>query len=206
MVQLQKNQNQEGILKLLNDLKLQFEKELWALNPELAVIDTILNQNPGIYEMVKQDITEGKEDNTLGRKDNPTVEQIVRAAIYKETKNLSYRELEYEQHDSRMCAAFIKLDDRKPFSFEVFQKYISRISGESLNKVLVAINRIAMGEGIEDGRSIRTDSTVVETNIHYPTNNSLIWDCIKTIDRLLKKLKDSGVEIRVRSYKIFLVK
>jgi IS5 family transposase len=201
MVQLQKNQNQEGILKLLNDLKLQFEKELWALNPELAVIDTILNQNPGIYEMVKQDITEGKEDNTLGRKDNPTVEQIVRAAIYKETKNLTYRELEYEQHDSRMCAAFIKLDDRKPFSFEVFQKYISRISGESLNKVLVAINRIAMGEGIEDGRSIRTDSTVVETNIHYPTNNSLIWDCIKTIDRLLKKLKDSGVEIRVRSYK-----
>jgi len=201
MVQLQKNQNQEGRLKLLNDLKLQFEKELWALNAELAVIDTILNQNPEIYEMVKQDITGGKEDNTLGRKDMPTVEQIVRAAIYKETKNLTYRELEYEQHDSRMCAVFIKLDDRTPFSFEVFQKYISRISGESLNEVLVAINSIAMGEGIEDCRSLRTDSTVVETNIHYPTNSSLIWDCIKTIDRLLKKLKDSGLEIKVRSYK-----
>ncbi len=188
-------------MKLLNDLKLQFEKELWALNPELAVIDTILNKHPEIYELVQQDITGGKEDNTLGRKDLPTVEQIVRAAVYKETKNLTYRELEYEQHDSRMCAVFIKLDDRKPFSFEVFQKYISRISGGSLNKVLVAINRIAMGEGIEDGRSVRTDSTVVETNIHYPTNSSLIWDCIKTIDRLLKKLKDSGVEIKVRSYK-----
>jgi IS5 family transposase len=41
----------------------------------------------------------------------------------------------------------------------------------------------------------------VETNIHYPTNNSLAWDCIKTIDRLLKKLKDSGAEITPRSYK-----
>jgi IS5 family transposase len=191
----------EETLKLLNDLKLQFEKELWALNPELAVIDTILNKHPEILEIVKQDTTEGKEGNNTGRQDMPTVEQIVRAAIYKEMKNLTYRELEYEQHDSRMCAAFIKLDDRKPFSFEAYQKYISRISGESLNKVLVAINKIAMGEGIEDGRSIRTDSTVVETNIHYPTNNSLIWDCIKTIDRLLKKLKDSGVEIKVRSYK-----
>ena len=48
-------------MKLLNDLKLQFEKELWALNVELAVIDTILNQNPEIYEMVKQDITGGKK-------------------------------------------------------------------------------------------------------------------------------------------------
>jgi IS5 family transposase len=188
-------------LKLLNDLKLQFDKELWALNPQLAVMDTVLDTHPEILEMVKGDITGGKKGSRKGRQDMPTVEQIVRAAIYKEMKNLTYRELEYEQHDSRMCATFIKLDDRKPFCFEAYQKYISRISGESLEKVLVAINRIAMEEGIEDGRSIRSDSTVVETNIHYPTNNSLVWDCMKTIDRLLKQLKDSGVEIKVRSYK-----
>jgi transposase, IS5 family len=188
-------------LKLLNDLKLQFEKELWALSPELAVMDTILNQHPEIYEMVRKDITLGEESSSFGRQDMPTVEQIVRAAIYKEMKNLTYRELEYAQHDSRMCSLFIKLDERKPFSFKAYQKYISRISGESLNKVMIALNKIAMGEGLEDGKSIRTDSTVVETNIHYPTNNSLVWDCIKTIDRLLKKLKDSGVEIKPRSYK-----
>lgn len=187
-------------MKLLNDLKLQFEKELWALNPELAVIDTILNTHTEIFEMVREDITGGQEDKGIGRQDMPTVEQIVRAAIYKEMKNLTYRELEYAQHDSRLCAAFIKLDERKPFSFKVYQKYISRISGKSLDRILVAINKIGMDEGIEDGRSIRTDSTVVETNIHYPTNNSLIWDCIKTIDRLLKRLKDAGVEIKVRSY------
>lgn len=188
-------------MKLLNDLKLQFEKELWALSPELAVMDTILNQQPEIYEMVKNDITMGEEGSSFGRQDKPTVEQIVRAAIYKEMKSLTYRELEYAQHDSRMCSIFIKLDDRKPFSFKAYQKYISRISGESLNNVMIAINKIAIGEGLEDGKSIRTDSTVVETNIHYPTNNSLVWDCIKTIDRLLKKLKDSGVQIKPRSYR-----
>jgi transposase, IS5 family len=188
-------------LKLLNDLKLQFEKELWALSPELAVMDTILNQHSEIYEMVKNDISVGEESSSFGRQDKPTVEQIVRAAIYKEMKSLTYRELEYAQHDSRMCSIFIKLDERKPFSFKAYQKYISRISGESLNKVMIAINKIAMGEGLEDGKSIRTDSTVVETNIHYPTNNSLVWDCIKTIDRLLKKLKDSGVQMKPRSYR-----
>ena len=188
-------------MKLLNKLKLQFEKELWALSPELAVMDTILNQHPEIYEMVKNDITMGEESSSFGRQDMPTVEQIVRAAIYKEMKSFTYRELEYAQHDSRMCSIFIKLDERKPFSFKAYQKYISRISGESLNNVMIAINKIAMGEGLEDGKSIRSDSTVVETNIHYPTNNSLVWDCIKTIDRLLKKLKDSGVQIKPRSYR-----
>jgi transposase, IS5 family len=171
------------------------------LSPELAVMDTILNQHPEIYEMVNNDITMGEESSSFGRQDMPTVEQIVRAAIYKEMKSFTYRELEYAQHDSRMCSIFIKLDERKPFSFKAYQKYISRISGESLNKVMIAINKIAIGEGLEDGKSIRTDSTVVETNIHYPTNNSLVWDCIKTIDRLLKKLKDSGVQMKSRSYR-----
>jgi len=73
-------------LKLLNDLKLQFEKELWALNPELAVIDTILNNHPEIIEIVRKDIKGGKEGSNIGRQDMPTVEQIVRAAIYKEMR------------------------------------------------------------------------------------------------------------------------
>ncbi len=187
-------------MKVLNDLVLQFRDSLWALNPELAVIDTILERYPEIYNFVKDDITAGEKNSRLGRKDRPTVEQVVRGAIYKEQKNLSYRELEYEQYDSKICEVFMKLGGRKAYSIEVLHKYISRISGESLKKVMVEINKIAIEEGIEDGTKIRTDSTVVETNIHYPTNNALIWDCIKDIQRLLKKLKESEVEIKVRNY------
>jgi len=66
---------------------------------------------------------------------------------------------------------------------------------------MVEINRIMMREeGMEDGRSLRTDSTVVEADIHYPTNNSLIWDCIKTSHRLLKKLEEMGEIKKVRNY------
>jgi IS5 family transposase len=42
---------------------------------------------------------------------------------------------------------------------------------------------------LEDVKSVSQDSTVVKTNIHYPTNNSLVWDCIKTSTRLLEQLK-----------------
>ena len=187
--------------KILNDLKLRFENPNWALDPELALIDTVLEQHTELFELVKGDIIGIGKDSELGRQDSPTAEQIVRAALYKEIKKLDYRELEYAQHDSKVCGAFIKLDGRKPFSFELFYKYISQIKGESLKGFMVGINRIMMQEAkVEDGKSLRTDSTVVETDIHYPTNNELMWDCIKTSHRLIKKLEESGCLKKVRNY------
>ncbi len=188
-------------MKILNDLRLKLENPNWALDPELALIDTILNENPRLYEIIAPDIMDLNKNREVGRQDSPTVEQVVRAAIYKELKKLDYRELEYAQEDSRICGGFIKLEGRSSFSFEVFHKYISRIRRESLRALMVEINRIMMREeGIEDGKSLRTDSTVVETDIHYPTNNSLIWDCIKTSHRLLKKLEETGKIRKVRNY------
>jgi transposase, IS5 family len=177
-------------MKFYNEWVLKFEKSDWSKNPEFGVIDTILELHPEIYQIFKFDIV-GNEDVTIfGRKDTPTVEQIVRAAIYKEMKGYDYRELEYAQSDSRICATFIKLDERTPFCFQTFQKYISRIQEDTLHKVLVEMVKIAVDEGYEDISKIRQDSTVVKSNIHYPTNNALVWDCIKESHRLLSQLKE----------------
>jgi len=176
-------------MKIFNDLLLKFEKPDWSANPEFCVIDTILESRPDIILMLKSDIIGYDKASTFGRQDTPSVEQIVRAAIFKEMRGMEYRELEYAQSDSRICEAFIKLEGRDPYSFQMFQKYISRIKPESLHRVLVEINKIAISEGLEDVKSVSQDSTVVKTNIHYPTNNSLVWDCIKTSTRLLEQLK-----------------
>ncbi len=187
--------------KIFNDLKLKFEKANWSLDPEFALIDTVLEQHPELFDIFKEDLRGIGKDSGIGRQDSPTLEQVVRAGLYKEMKKLNYRELEYAQNDSRICSAFIKLEGRKALSFEVFHKYISQIKGESLKELMVAINRIMMEEaGVEDGKSVRMDSTVVETDIHYPTNNELTWDCIKTAHRLLKKLEESGCIKKVRNY------
>jgi IS5 family transposase len=177
-------------MKIFNDLLLKFEKPDWSANPEFCVIDTILESRPDIIMMLKSDIIGKDKASTFGRKDTPSVEQIARAAIFKEMRGMDYRELEYAQNDSRICESFIKLDGRDPYSFQMFQKYISRIKPETLHRVLVEINKIAINEGLEDVQSVSQDSTVVKTNIHYPTNNSLVWDCVKTSTRLLTQLKE----------------
>jgi transposase, IS5 family len=176
-------------MKIFNEWILRFEQPNWASSPELGLIDTILETHPHIINLLKEEIIRKESENEFGRKDTPTVEQIVRAAIFKEMKGMEYRELEFAQEDSKICGVFIKLDQRNPFSFQVLQKYISRIRAESLHKILVEVNKIAIEEGFEDVSKLRQDSTVVKTNIHYPTNNSLVWDCIRVSHRLLEALK-----------------
>ena len=187
-------------MKLFEPLRLKFENPDWARNPEFGLIDTILEEHAEIMKSLEADVVKDSKLSEFGRQDMPSVEQIVRAAIYKELKGLDYRELEYQQTDSRICEQFLKIANLRPFSFQVFQKYISKITEDNLQKVLVMLNRIAIGEGLEDIEKMRQDSTVVSTNIHYPTNNSLVWDCLKESQRLLEQLKKEANDTNYRDY------
>jgi IS5 family transposase len=66
---------------------------------------------------------------------------------------------------------------------------------------MTALNKIAIEEGLEDVKELRQDSTVIETNIHYPTNNSLVYDCIKESERLLEHLKEELNGFSYEQYK-----
>jgi len=187
-------------MQLFETLRLKFEQPNWALNPAFGLKDTILDQHPSLINIVSLNVVAGCKQSEFGRQDIPSVEQIVRAAIFKEIKKLDYRELKYAQSDSKICHQFVKIDNRKPFSFQVLQKYISKITDESLQQLLVALNKIAIGEGLENLSKLRQDSTVVETNIHYPTNNALVWDCIKESHRILTHLKKEMQDLRYQNY------
>lgn len=172
----------------------------WSRNPEFGLLDTLLESHPELLDLLKDDIMGGQKSSNFGRRDMPSVEQIVRAALYKEIKGLDYRELEYAQSDSRICGRFIKLDPDRLYSFQMYQSYISRIKPESLGKLMVEINKIAIKEGLESVEKFRQDSFVVETNIHHPTNNSLVWDCIKEGHRLLGQLAKETNDLDYMSY------
>lgn len=176
-------------MKLYNQLKLRFDTPIWGLHPELALFDILLDKNPHFVTLVSDDVLSDVKESSFGRKDSPTVEQVLRAAIYKEIKGLTYRELEVDMYDSKICSTFLKLEENQGYSYSVMQKYISKISEKSIRSIILAINNIAISEGIETVDKISTDTTNIETNVHYPTNNSLVFDCIETATRLLKRIK-----------------
>jgi hypothetical protein len=160
-------------MQLFEELKIKFEEPLWFAHSELAVIDTILESHPEFIVIFSTDVMRDTKNSQYGRGDTPSVEQIVRFGIYKELRGLDYRELEFAQLDSRLCAEFTKIDPLRPYSFQVLQKYISKIS---------------------------KNSTIIESNIHYPTNNSLVWDCIHESHRLLTHLQEEVTELSFSDY------
>ena len=66
--------------------------------------------------------------------------------------------------------------------------------------MLYELNKIAINEGLEDVGKVCMDTTVVETNVHYPTNNSLVWACIHESQRLLNYLHEEVNTLNIRDY------
>ncbi len=177
----------------------------WEHDPILALMDTILSKNQELYNIVKKDYLKVRKDNGFGRQDSPSLEQVVRGALYMILKNLDYEKLEYAQFDSKICEAFLKLDLlHSGYTDSTWQKYISGINAETLTELKVEINKIFIQEGFENLSKIREDSTVVQCNIRYPTNNNLVWDCIREAHSILNKIPYSVLRklgIKIRNYK-----
>jgi IS5 family transposase len=187
-------------MSLFTRLETRYDSIIWVRNPELRLFDTLMEKHPELLEIVKDDIMWGQKSSNFGRGDMPSVEQILRSAVYKEIKGLDYREFEEAQWDSNSCVAFIKLDPNRVYSFQMYQSYILKISKKSLDKLMLAINKLAIEEGLESVEQFRQDSFVVKSNVHYPTNNSLVWDCIKESHRLLGNLAKEVSKLTYQDY------
>jgi IS5 family transposase len=157
---------------------------------ELNAISCILDRNPIIYDLAMQDLSWSVKKSKAGAK-GMTAEQVVRAAIVKQMFEFSYKDLAFHLMDSaslrRFC--FIGIAD-KGFKKSVLCKNIKAISPktwEAINRRLVLF---AKDEGIEKGREVRIDCTVVESNIHAPSDSTLLWDSVRVLTRTLKKAKE----------------
>ena len=120
-----------------------------------------------------------------------TAEQVIRAAIVKQMFGFSYKDLAFHLMDSVSLKRFclIGIAD-KGFKKSVLCKNIKAISPETWEAVNRCIVRFAKEEGIEKGRQVRIDCTVVESNIHAPSDSALLWDSVRVLARILTKAKE----------------
>ncbi len=150
---------------------------------ELRGISDILDSHPQILEGVYKDLSKAQRVDT-GR-DGMTAEQVLRCAVLKQYRALTYEELEFHLQDSQSFRAFSKLRMGQNPSASTLQENIKALSVESWMGVHEATLRYAESQGWEKGRKARLDSTVVETHIHLPTDSTLLQDGIRVITRWL---------------------
>ncbi len=152
---------------------------------ELGAISLILDANPQVLDFVYADLTKGSRVDTGA--EGMTAEQVLRAALLKQYRQLSYRELAFHLEDSKAFRAFTRLELGYYPGFSTLQDNIIQISATSWNEINKIIIRMTAATGVETGRKIRIDATTVLSAILKPSDSSLLRDGVRIITRWLQQ-------------------
>jgi IS5 family transposase len=131
-----------------------------------------------------------------------SAEQVLRALVLRQITQWSFNELAFHLEDSATCQAFCRfgLGSRTP-SVGTLKRNVKKVNAVTLEVVNQAIARQALRDEIEDGARVRGDSTVMETNVHSPTDSSLLWDALRGLTSLLVDAKTLCSEIATVNHK-----
>jgi transposase, IS5 family len=156
---------------------------------ELEAISRILDEEAGIAELVGQDLVRGVKNPETGAS-GMSGDQVLRVLVVKQMNGFSYDELHFHLLDSASYRTFCRFGaleevPRRSTLAENVKK-VRAETAEAANRMLV---KRAAKEGVEQGRKVRIDSTVTETNIHEPSDSTLLWDCVQVLTRLLGQAK-----------------
>lgn len=158
---------------------------------ELEAISRVLDDNPTIAELILQDlrVASGSPQATRGA-GGLSADQVLRILVVKQMNGFSYRQLAFHLADSRSYRTFCRLgitdEVPKRSALNKNLKALRATTLEEINRVLLGF---AQEKKVEQGRKVRTDCTVVESNIHEPMDSELLWDCVRVLTRLLVRAR-----------------
>ncbi|MGA8313801.1 MAG: ISNCY family transposase, partial [Terriglobales bacterium] len=159
------------------------------LDPTLQRIADFLKQHADLVELVRKDLERGLKKPDAGRH-GITPEQTLRSLILMRVKNLDYRELRERINDGFTLRSFTQFDSQAVPLHDAFNRAFNRIAPPTMVAVNQLVVQAAVELELEDGKQLRVDTTVVETNIHHPTDATLLWDTVRTITRLVDNLDE----------------
>jgi transposase, IS5 family len=159
------------------------------LDPVLQRIDTFLDQHSALVEQVRLDLERGLKNAGTGR-NGISPSQALRSLTLMRIKNWDYRELRERINDGYTLRGFTQFGSQFVPKHDAFNRAFNRLTPATVEAIHQAVVQAAVQLGLEDGKKLRVDTTVVETNIHYPTDGTLLWDSVRTITRLVKELHD----------------
>ena len=133
---------------------------------------------------------------------------VLRLLVLKHVRNWSYEVLEREVRANLVYRDFTRVGGGKMPDAKTIGRWGLAVGPETVKQVHERLVQMAQAEGIATGRRMRVDTTVVETNVHYPTDSSLLGDGVRVLTRAMKKITaivgDVGANLRDRSRSVKL--
>ena len=152
---------------------------------ELKAMSQWLDEHRNLLGLVTRDLAK-IDVKATGRQGLPA-EAVLRCALLKQYRQLSYQELAFHLEDSASFRAFARLPLSWSPQKSVLQKTVSAIRPETWEQINRALLSGARQAKLEDGAVVRLDSTVTSALMHEPSDSSLLWDAVRVMVRLLKQ-------------------
>ena len=147
------------------------------------------------------------KSRSRGRRGAPA-EMVLRLLVLKHVRNWSYDVLEREVRANLVYRDFARVGGGKMPDAKTMGRWGLAVGPEAIKQVHERMMTIAQDQGVVQGRRMRVDTTVVETNVHYPTDSSLLGDGVRVLIRTMKKITkiagQTGTRLRDRSRSVKL--
>ncbi len=180
----------EAVLEFGSDDDRQSTKIVREYRNEYKVIGEILGKHPEILAMVHRDLGKlGKATSRRGRKADFTSENLFRAIIVMQREGLDYREASIRIAESDTLQNFCRLIKKRTIDFTLLNKAFGAIRPETWEMLNHVLALGAVADEVVSVEHIRTDTTVTECNIHWPTDSSLLWDTYRVIAREMSRAR-----------------
>jgi IS5 family transposase len=147
------------------------------------------------------------KSRSRGRQATPA-EVVLRLMILKHVRNWSYYILEREVRANLVYRDFSRVGAAKMPDAKTMGRWGRALGPQVVKRVHEQIVEIARTKEVIEGRRMRVDTTVTETNIHHPTDSSLLGDGVRVLTRTMKKITklagEVGTKLRDRSRSVKL--
>ena len=142
------------------------------------------------------------KSRTRGRRGTPA-EVVLRLLLLKHIRNWSYAVLEREVRANLVYRDFTRVGAGKAPDAKTMGRWGLALQPEEIEKIHGRVVELAKENRMVPGRKMRLDTTVVETNIHYPTDSNLLGDGVRVLIRAMKRIAEiaggQGAKLRDRS-------
>lgn len=153
-------------------------------------ISELLDENDDILDLVDRKLKGLCRPGQKGRKSTYTTEILFRALIVHQLGSQPLRGTEILLAHNVFLQDFIRLGNRKAPSYGLLCQALKAIRPQTWEEVNKALTSYAFENQCIDPSCLRVDTTLVESNIHYPTDVSLLWDSFRVLYRLLSQVRD----------------
>jgi IS5 family transposase len=158
--------------------------DLWE--PWMRQADQLLEDEQLVEQIYEAQRRRCKKSRTRGRLQTPS-EIVLRLLILKHVRNWSYQTLEREVRANLVYRSFARIGGEKVPDAKTLGRLGQVVGPEVVAGLHRRIVELAVEKKVVQGRRMRIDTTVVETNIHYPTDSSLLSDGARVLTRLNRR-------------------